>query len=257
MGVGRSTVVAILIVVVGGVGINRVIYQPAQASVSRLKELAKAQDAYDNERAAGCDVAKTGSEEGAGKDDERKSKRGAEDRGKHGIEPSPHVVVICSQDAAAIANRIALEAVRGSTATVHFTFLAAIVAILALLGALWSARYARGSWLIDLDARRGRVGVDGIAHSATDVRFEVVNVGEVPIVLGMVVDRSGTAYTRAREGLVLLEPGDGIVVSAPRVSSRIVAEISFVELSGRKRRTTAELRAGSTDWVLDALRERK
>ena len=57
MGVGRSTVAAILIVVVGGVGINRVIYQPAQASVSRLKELAKAQDAYDNERAAGCDVA--------------------------------------------------------------------------------------------------------------------------------------------------------------------------------------------------------
>lgn len=100
------------------------------------------------------------------------------------------------------------------------------------------------------------MAIDSIAHTVTDVRFDVGNVGEVPIVVGMVADRSGAAYSRAREGLSFSSPAGGIVVSAPRVSSRIVAEISFVELSGRKRLTTGELRAGSTDWVLDALHRR-
>ncbi len=257
MGIGRSAVAAAVIIVVGGVGIDRAVYRPAESSVSRLEELAKAQDAYDKEHAAGCAIAKSGAQDGAGEHKEGEPEGGAEDGGDHDVQPVTHVRTGCSIDTAAIANRIAFEAVRGSTATVHFTFLAAVVAILALLGALLSAGYARESLLIERDARRGRVGVGGIARGLTDVRFDVVNVGEVPILLGAVSDRSLNAYRRDGEGLVLLGPGDRLGVSAPRVSSRIHARISFTELSGRRRITTAELRSGSADWVLDALRERK
>jgi hypothetical protein len=140
-------------------GTNSLVLEPAMGSISRLKQLVEAQDAYDKEHKAGCGIAKTGTEDGAiGKDQEHEAEGAAQYGGGHDAQPGVVVIAPCESDAAAIANRIALEAVRGSTATVHFTFLAAVIAIGALMGALWSAVYARRSWLVDRDARRGVSG---------------------------------------------------------------------------------------------------
>jgi hypothetical protein len=89
------------------------------------------------------------------------------------------------------------------------------------------------------------------------VTFEVVNVGEVPILVGLVTDAAGTAHRRHAEGLVLLRPGEDVAVSAHLVTTTIVVEVAFSELSGMKRSTRVELRRGSIGWVVARLRERK
>ncbi|KQM30461.1 hypothetical protein ASE59_07720 [Sphingomonas sp. Leaf10] len=78
------------------------------------------------------------------------------------------------------------------------------------------------------------------------VTFGIVNVGEVPILSGMVVDRNGNAQQRSIDGEVLLLPGQNLQVFAVVNHPGIHASIRFSELSGRTRETAMELRPATS-----------
>ncbi|CAB4955790.1 unannotated protein [freshwater metagenome] len=231
---------------------------PARDSVSRLDELIQDQNAYDKERQAGClgeDASTPASV--VRKDEQRDADGGKDHRPDEKSDASEDRPVRCLRDATGIANRIATEALRSSVATTYLTWFAGLVAILALLGALLSARYAGGSWLLDRDARRGRVGIVSVTRSGHLVTFDLLNVGEVPVIVHRVADPAGNAYRRSVDGWVHLDPGGRLTVTAIIVGPRLEVDVRFREYGGTERRTTAVLRPTTHDWVVGGLRERK